>query len=73
MAFEKFDLVSQQIYSINYKDKNGKINKEELRKILGGGSLVPLSKVEHIIEQADTNGDGEVKVYFCLVNLVARL
>jgi calcium-dependent protein kinase len=49
MAFEKFDL-----------DKNGKINAEELRKILGGGSLVPLSKIEPIISQADTDGDGEL-------------
>jgi len=49
MAFEKFDL-----------DKNGKINAEELRKILGGGSLVALSKIETIISQADTDGDGEL-------------
>jgi calcium-dependent protein kinase len=49
MAFEKFDT-----------DKNGKINAEELRNILGGGSIVPLSRVESIIKQADTNGDNEL-------------
>jgi len=49
MAFEKFDL-----------DKNGKINPEELRKLLGGGSLVPMDEVESIIEQADTDRDGEL-------------
>jgi len=49
MAFEKFDT-----------DKNGKINALELRNILGGGSIVSLDKVERIIKQADTNGDGEL-------------
>lgn len=49
MAFEKFDA-----------DKNGKINAQELRNILGGGSIVPIEKVERIIKQADTNGDGEL-------------
>jgi len=49
MAFEKFDL-----------DKNGKINAQELRNILGGGSIVSLDKVEKIIKQADQNGDGEL-------------
>jgi len=49
MAFEKFDL-----------DKNGKINASELRNLLGGGSIVPLAKVEKIIQQADQNGDGEL-------------
>jgi calcium-dependent protein kinase len=49
MVFERFDL-----------DKNGKINQQELRKLLSGGSLVPVDQVEKIIKQADTDGDGEL-------------
>ena len=62
MAFEKFDIVLKNLSSIRLciKDKNGKINAIELRNILGGGSIVPLDKVEKVIRQADTNGDGEV-------------
>jgi len=49
MVFERFDL-----------DKNGKINQQELRKLLSGGSLVPIDQVDKIIQQADTDGDGEL-------------
>jgi calcium-dependent protein kinase len=49
MAFEKFDL-----------DKSGKISKEELIEVLGGGDLVPLTEIDHIMQQADTDGDGEI-------------
>jgi len=41
-------------------DKNGKINQQELRKLLSGGSLVPIDQVDKIIQQADTDGDGEL-------------
>eukprot|EP00331_Platyophrya_macrostoma_P013003 CAMPEP_0176418970 /NCGR_PEP_ID=MMETSP0127-20121128/7781_1 /TAXON_ID=938130 /ORGANISM="Platyophrya macrostoma, Strain WH" /LENGTH=491 /DNA_ID=CAMNT_0017799383 /DNA_START=45 /DNA_END=1520 /DNA_ORIENTATION=+ len=49
MAFEKFDL-----------DKSGKISKEELIEVLGGGDLVPLTEIDNIMQQADLNGDGEI-------------
>lgn len=62
-AAEFFD----RLFSATDKDKNGTINMQELGDLLeyarqqsgaGGGSPVQDSAVQHVLQQADTTGDG---------------
>ena len=73
MAFQKFDIVIYYLFLVIfncYQKKDGKITSDELREVLGGGDLMPLSIFENIIQQADIDGDGKVNkllIFFLII------